>query len=53
MFRQSVTYYSGLVAPKVLIMATTGKAKDAFRENVARQLRGLSETVCKRGFILS
>ena len=37
-FRQSVTCYSGFVAPKALVMATDEKAKDAFHENVARQL---------------
>ncbi len=37
-FRQSVTCYSGFVAPKALGMATDEKAKEAFHEKAARQL---------------
>lgn len=39
-FRQSITCYSGFVAPKALVMATDEKAKDAFHENVARLRQG-------------
>ncbi len=37
-FRQSVSCYSGFVAPKSLTMAADEKAKESFHENVARQL---------------
>lgn len=37
-FRQSVTCYSGFIAPKGLSLATDEKAKQAFHESIARQL---------------